>query len=307
MSYLIKMGKVMRQSGKGNPFLIAMIVIMLFLAIGCGKQEEVETAPPPTIDFIKYYDVALETAREKSMPVLLDFYTDWCGWCKRLDSITFRDSAVAALSEKIIFAKINGGQDTVAREKHSIQGYPSLVLLDSAGQEIDRIGGFLPPDEFVITINNYLQGIGTLDYYLAIADTGSTPEIDFALAQKYGDRGLFDKSEEYFQKVIKTNKNNEGSFTSASMMALADISLRLDRYDEAIARYNMVKKKFPDSTTVNDADIYIAICHREKGDTTAAIKAFEDFLINYPNSPDSSYAQKQIDRLKNPPPPEEEE
>jgi tetratricopeptide (TPR) repeat protein len=207
----------------------------------------------------------------------------------------------------MLFAKIDAEVDTVAKEKHSIQGYPSLVLLDSTGKEIDRIGGFLPPEQFIATINNYLQGVGTLDYFLSAADTGATPEVNFAIAEKYGDRGMFDKAEEYFQKVIRENKNNEGGYTSGAMMALADISLRLDEYDEAIARYKMVRKKFPDSITVNDADIYIAIAHRLKGDTATAIQAFEDFLKNHPNSPDTSYALGQIDRLKNPPPPEEEE
>lgn len=36
--------------------------------------------------------VALQGAEEK--PILIDIYTDWCGWCKKLDQTTYTDSAL---------------------------------------------------------------------------------------------------------------------------------------------------------------------------------------------------------------------
>jgi len=179
-----------------------------------------------------------------------------------------------------------------------------LILFDSDGKEIDRIVGYLPPAEFIETINNYLNGIGTLDYYIAMADSAPSPEIDYYLAGKYNDRGQFEEAEKYYKQVIKNNPDDEGNFTSNSMIALASLSLSLDKYDEAIARYNEAKNKFNDSALVDEADIMIAICYRVKGDTTTAISAFEDYLKNHPNSPDTGYARGQIEKLKNPPPEE---
>ena len=108
-------------------------------------------------------------------------------------------------------------------------------------------------------------------------------------------------------KLIKNNKNNDGEYTSGAMLSLASISLSLDKYDEAVNRYKEAKTKFTDSAIVNESDIMIAICYRIKGDTVTAIKAFEDYLKAHPNSPDTGYVIKQIDKLKNPPPREEGE
>ncbi len=42
------------------------------------------------------FEEAMALAKKDGKPVLVDVYTDWCGWCKRLDATTYRDSAVVA-------------------------------------------------------------------------------------------------------------------------------------------------------------------------------------------------------------------
>ncbi len=298
----------MKKLSKTKTFSISLsLALVMLLSLGCGVEKSGDTVSGPSIDFVMGYEEALTAAKEKNQPVLIDFYTDWCRWCKVLDTVTYVDPIVVELSKTVVFAKVNAEKDTVSRNSNSIAGYPSILLFDSNGEEIDRIVGYLPGPEFVETINNYLNGIGTIDYYKAMADSAPTSEIDFYLAEKYNDRGMYEEAEEYFQKVIKNNKNNEGEYTSGAMLSLAGISLSLDKYDEAIKRYKEAKTKFTDSAMVDESDIMIAICYRIKGDTTTAIKAFEDYLKAHPNSPDTGYAIKQIEKLKNPPPPEEDE
>lgn len=299
-------GETMKKPDKSHIlFLSLSLAVVLLLSLGCGGEKSGEIVSGPTIDFVRGYEEAMTAAKEKNQPVLIDFYTDWCRWCKVMDTVTFIDPLTVELSKSVVFAKVNAEVDTIAAQTNSVHGYPSILLFDSNGKEIDRIVGYLPGPEFVETINNYLNGIGTVDYYKALADSAPTPEIDFNLAEKYGERGMYEEAEGYYQKVIKENKNNDGEYTSGAMQALASNSLSLDKYDEAVARYKEVKTKFTDSAIVDDADIMIAICYRMKGDTTTAIKAFEDYLKAHPNSPDTGYAIKQIDKLKNPPPPEE--
>ena len=295
------------QSRRKLLLLTFTLAVLGLVVLGCGGEKKTAgTATGPSIEFVRGYDQALAAAKEKGKPVLIDFSTDWCRWCKVLDTVNFVDSGVIALSDKIIFAKVDAEADTMAADENAIRAYPSLLLFDSNGKEIDRIVGYLPPEEFIETINNYLNGIGTLDYYLAVADTGATPENNFAIAEKYRDRSMYEKAETYYNDVIKNNPDNENDYTSNSMMSLAEISLSLDKYDEAVKRYKEVKAKFADSAIVNDADIMIAISYRQKADTVAAIKAFEDFLKNHPNSQDTGYVMGQIERLKNPPEPTEE-
>lgn len=42
------------------------------------------------------FEKAMELTKKDGKPVLVDVYTDWCGWCKRLDATTYQDSSVVA-------------------------------------------------------------------------------------------------------------------------------------------------------------------------------------------------------------------
>ncbi len=289
----------MKKPNRSNVlFLSLSLAVVTLLSLGCGGEKSGETVTTPTIDFVLSYEDAMATAKAKNQPVLVDFYTDWCRWCKVLDTVTYIDPLVVELSKSVVFAKVNAEVDTVAAKSNSVRGYPSILLFDSEGKEIDRIVGYLPGPEFVETINNYINGIGTMDYYKVMSDSAPTPEINYYLAQKYDERGMYEEAEGFYHKVIKENKNNDGEYTSGSMLALASVSLSLDKYDEAVNRYKEAKTKFTDSALVDEADIMIAITYRIKGDTTTAIAAFEDYLKAHPNSPDTGYAITQIEKLK---------
>ncbi len=281
----------------------ALFMIVVFIG-SCGTEKGAESTVG--IDFIDSLEDALAAGKANNQNVLIDFYTDWCKWCKKLDTETYRDSAVIALSKEIVFAKINAEVDTVNADKYSIESYPMIVVMDAEGVEIDRIGGFLPAEEFIEEVNNYQKGIGTLDYCLAVADTAPTAELISKIGNKYVNRTEYETAEEYYNKVIEMDPEDDQGFTGDAVMTIAYLTLLADKYEAAIVKYDAIIEEYKGTERETDGKIYRAISLREKGDTTAAISAFEAFLEDHPDSPDTSYVMKQIDKLKNPPPPEEE-
>lgn len=66
-------------------------LLLVFIAVGMtlnliGQEE------------IKWYTLedAIERNSKEPRKFMVDVYTDWCGWCKRMDATTFSDAAVAA-------------------------------------------------------------------------------------------------------------------------------------------------------------------------------------------------------------------
>lgn len=106
------------------------------------------------IEFAMYSDEVYTGALEKNQKVIIDFYADWCIPCKELDAITFVDKDVIAESENFVNLKADltkPGSDAVKKltKDFNIKGVPTVIFIDSNGNEVKRITGFVPAKEFL--------------------------------------------------------------------------------------------------------------------------------------------------------------
>jgi len=126
---------------------VAAVSIALFLFI------QAETF---AINWRPNFQDALKSAKAGGKPVMADFYTDWCGWCKKLDSDTYSDPKVSSLSGKFVCVKINAEKDASLAAKYGVSGYPTILFLDGDGKVLSRIPGFLPAERFYNEMNKVL-------------------------------------------------------------------------------------------------------------------------------------------------------
>lgn len=121
---------------------------------------------------------AVELAKKEPRPILVDVYTDWCGYCKRMDVYTFQNKGIAKyISENFYAVKFNAeSRETVTfqgetfppgegRTPHSLaaaltQGklsFPTLVYLDANSNLITIVPGFLTPTQ-IEPILHFIKG-----------------------------------------------------------------------------------------------------------------------------------------------------
>lgn len=109
---------------------------------------------------------ALEKSKTEKRKIFVDVFTDWCGWCKRMDETTFSDPAVAQyLNDNYYPVKFNAEQQddivfnnkTYSFRKNGARGYhelaaellnsrlsfPTVVFMDEGLQVIQPIPGYL--------------------------------------------------------------------------------------------------------------------------------------------------------------------
>jgi thioredoxin:protein disulfide reductase len=103
------------------------------------------------------FDVpALESARQAGRPAIIDFVADWCIPCHEMEHSTFTDPAVQQEAERfaMLRADITRENDATSAltDRYSVQGVPTLILLNSAGTEVQRLVGYIPPDELLSTM-----------------------------------------------------------------------------------------------------------------------------------------------------------
>src|SRR5438445_6189077 len=111
-------------------FAIGAVVVVLQSAI-CNLQ----SAIGQEVQWRHDYNAAGQEAHARKRPILIDFGTESCFWCKRLDASTFRDAQVVKLlNEKFIPLKIDAQRDAPLADALHIQSYPTLVFADPDGR-----------------------------------------------------------------------------------------------------------------------------------------------------------------------------
>jgi thioredoxin-like negative regulator of GroEL len=89
------------------------------------------------------YNEARREAAEKGRPLLLDFGTENCFWCKKLDATTFRESdIVAAVNERFIPLKVDANKSPALAEALRIVSYPTLILAAPDGKILGAFEGY---------------------------------------------------------------------------------------------------------------------------------------------------------------------
>ncbi len=82
----------------------------------------------------------LKHISRNTIPVVVDFWADWCGPCKMMAPV-FKNAA-GKLEPNIRFAKINTEKEAVIASQYNIRSIPTIVLFKS-GKEIARRSGAL--------------------------------------------------------------------------------------------------------------------------------------------------------------------
>ncbi len=218
-----------------------------------------------------------------------------------MDTTTFIDSAVVEFSENQVFARIDGTVDTLLEDSLGISGYPTVILVDPDGNEIDRLLGYYPADSFLLEINNYMAGINTLaDYRQRLREDSGNPQLHYAMAEKFIARSNWNRARMHYHSVLNLDTKNTTGLADDAAYYMAYISRKEKNYEKAIREFRIMIDSYPESELREDAEVYIPWLHSKAGDTAQAIAQYQAFVENFPESDEIEWVNEQIAKLKNP-------
>ena len=136
-------------------FTLVLLSALVFSSVASAQKKSGEEKGPATIKWMTFEE-ALKLNKKKPKMIFVDIYTDWCGWCKKMDAETFANPEVVAYMNKKYYAvKLNAEQKEPINFKEQVfvnpnpdksksthnlalallkneKLYPSYVILDKA-------------------------------------------------------------------------------------------------------------------------------------------------------------------------------
>jgi thioredoxin-related protein len=127
-------------------------------------------AEPIVKEGIEWLKLEEAYARNQQEPrkIFVDVYTDWCGWCKKMDKVTFSDEKVAAyVNENYYAVKLNAESDrefemagetmserAVARQL-GVRSYPTIVFIHEDFQKFQPVPGYRAAEDFLEVLTKF--------------------------------------------------------------------------------------------------------------------------------------------------------
>ena len=151
-------------------------VMLALLAIGAwsSKAQNVltveEEKPAEAINWLSWSE-AMELSKVQKKKIMVNVYTQWCYWCKRMEASTFQEDSIASyINENFYPVKFDAEQkeDIIWREKtykyvksgktgfHELaaflvrgrMSFPTIVFLDEQQKPIQALVGYKSPPQF---------------------------------------------------------------------------------------------------------------------------------------------------------------
>ena len=169
--------------------LNAALISLLFLVPSAEAASEApaprdvdkQTARGMVAWFDGTFDEAVAHAVGTNKLVMIEFWADWCGWCKQHESENLSDRKVVASFERFVCigADLSVDEDgnflrpeaEALMKRFAVRRFPTLVFVDGEGQAVDLVSGFLPAQSLLAEVDRIARGDKTVGYWKARIDS----------------------------------------------------------------------------------------------------------------------------------------
>jgi thioredoxin-like negative regulator of GroEL len=224
---------------------VALLGMLLGAAFGVCDLARGQGAAE--VQWRRDYNAARKEAEAKGLPIFLDFYTDHCVFCDKMDNTTYRDPKVLnMLNTRFVPLKIDGDRDKKLAELLGISQFPTMLLAGADGKIVDTLIGYMDVAPFLEKLQRVLPATTNTDWMVA----------DYQQAQKWVAAYEYGLAIGALRKIVSDGQSRPVQVNSQKLLAEIEQKAR-DRMTKAQAL-------------------------KDQGKNTEAIQALTDIMRDFP-------------------------
>lgn len=155
------------------PFFFLSILFLIFSSCSAEGDAAEKGAPERDYSFWVTLEDAQRQAADEGKYVLLDVYTEWCGFCRRMNRETYADKSVQDVIDRYFYAvridaesqqKVSFQNETYSMEElaqaFGVASFPTTIFISPTGEPVASQPGFIEAGRF----HKMLSFVGSKSY-----------------------------------------------------------------------------------------------------------------------------------------------
>ena len=256
------------------------------------------------ITWLRNMDAALQQAGKADKLVLVNFYANWCGFCRRMDQRTFTDKTVIQKMNAFVPVKINTDIEKKIAKEYAVNGLPTTVILDSKGRIILGSEGYMRSSDLIEMMDLAVKTITDLKQNLK--ELESDPNnwnraLEFA--QKNLELQRFQDALPWLERIIEHAPKEQTDIQAWANFDIAIVKASMGNPIASVDSAETVMSIYSDHEAADQTrKIFPDILYlagekaQEQGDLKVARAYYQRIVTEFPNSQLSKAARERLDQ-----------
>ncbi len=263
------------------------------------------SSPPPGeittgLRWERSFDDAQKKAKAAHKPLMVDFWAEWCGWCRRLDRTTYVDPAVVQMGQEFVLVKVNTEgtpHEAAIALRYGVTSLPTIVFVAPSGRMLLRLSGYQGPGQFPVTMEQAREtAIRVMGWEAALDKNPKDVDALMGLALHHYETKSLDDSRELFEKAVKVDADRPAPQRKQARLLLAAIvATQGEDYARAEA---LLKEGLAIQPAASDYDpkllYFLGKTYLSWGKQSEARAAFQEIVTAHAQSPIAQKARETL-------------